>query len=117
MRNRALLPFTSMAVSLVAIPSLGFLRALLRGRLLRIITNQQPVETGNGRGFRPADVRHALVLLPSAAERLAQINERVGGGLLRRGVLIFQAVLLSLGVHDIQKIGKSPIVTLLCQAQ
>jgi multidrug efflux pump subunit AcrB len=46
---------------------------------LRIITDQQPVEAGNCRGFRAADARHALVLPDLAVVHGAEVPQPYGG--------------------------------------
>src|SRR6202163_1148875 len=114
MRSRALIPLastiSSLGLRLALAPPMTALRSLLR-----IITGQQPVKASHHGRFGAADGRDILVLLPAAAERVTQIDERIGGALLSGGVFIFKAVLLTLGVHDVQEIGQSALVALLSQ--
>src|ERR1039457_6600393 len=79
----------------------------------RMRTGEKPVKSSHYGGFRASYGWYVLIWLPATTERLIEIDERIGGALLRRGVFVLQSVLLALGVHDIQKIGQSAIVALL----
>src|SRR5215469_13072086 len=47
------------------------------------------------------DGRQGLIVLPAATEAAEQFDELLGGGHLRAGVLLFDVVLLTLGVHHV----------------
>src|ERR1019366_7317115 len=69
----------------------------------------QPLRRGSGVGWGGCFV----IAPPPHPAPFIEIDERIGGALLRGGVFVLQSVLLALGIHDIQKIGQSAIVALL----